>query len=87
MTTKLMDTLFDYFPMLLTFLVIFALPLGIFLWLSAMGHLTDAERAERSKPKIVQEIDGCQIYRFQDERNKYIYFTRCGDKITIENYR
>jgi hypothetical protein len=86
MTTKLMDTLFDYFPMLLTFLI-FALPLGILLWLSAMGHLTDAQIAERRRPKIVHEIDGCQIYRFQDERNKYIYFTRCGDKIIMENYR
>jgi hypothetical protein len=72
--------------MLLTFLI-FALPLGIFLWLSAMGHLTDAQIAERRRPKIVHEIDGCQIYRFQDERNKYIYFTRCGDKIIMENYR
>jgi len=86
MTTKLMDTLFDYFPMLLTFLI-FALPLGILLWLSAMNNLTDAQIAERRRPKIVHEIDGCQIYQFQDERNKYIYFTRCGDKITMENYR
>ena len=87
MTTKSMDTLLDYFPMMLTFLVIFVFPLGILLWLLVFCNPTDAERAERSKPKIFHEIDGCQIYRFQDERNKYIYFTRCGDKITMENYR
>ena len=87
MITKLMDTLFDYFPMLLTFLVIFALPLGILLWLGVFCNPTDAQIAERRRPKIVHEIDGCQIYKFQDERNYNRYFTRCGDKITMENYR
>ena len=86
MITKLMDTLFDYFPMMLTFLI-FALPLGLLLWLGVFCNPTDAELAEKRRPKIVHEIDGCQIYKFQDERNRYRYFTRCGDKITMENDR
>lgn len=86
MITKWMNTLLDYFPILLTFLI-FALPLGILLWLSAMGKPTDAQIAERRRPKIVHEIDGCQIYQFRDERSYNRYFTRCGDKVTMENDR
>jgi len=43
---------------------------------------SDEELAEWRKPQIVQEFDGCKVYRFYD--NNYHYITRCGSKITTQ---
>ena len=32
--------------------------------------------------QVVQEIDGCKVYRFYD--GNYHYVTRCGDKVTTQ---
>ena len=80
--TKWMNTSLNCFLILLAFGIV-----GLFLWrpdVLTMWKPTDAQIAERRKPKIVHEIDGCQIYKFQDEKDEYRYFTRCGDKVTME---
>ena len=32
--------------------------------------------------QVIQEIDGCKVYRFYD--STYRYVTRCGDKVTTQ---
>ena len=43
---------------------------------------SDEQIAQQRKPQVVQEIDGCKIYRFYD--GNYHYVTRCGDKVTTQ---
>lgn len=43
---------------------------------------SDAQLVQERKPQVVQEIDGCKIYRFYD--GNYHYVTRCGDKVTTQ---
>ena len=32
--------------------------------------------------QVIQEMDGCKVYRFYD--GNYHYVTRCGDKVTTQ---
>ena len=32
--------------------------------------------------QVIQEMDGCKVYRFYD--SNYHYVTRCGDKVTTQ---
>lgn len=53
---------------------------------AAKAQETIRERAERERPKKINEIDGCSIYSFYrvaDGRNHY--FTKCSDKVTTES--
>jgi len=50
------------------------------LWL---GFGPSKEEREKSHAmQVIQEIDGCKVYRFYD--GNYHYVTRCGDKVTTQ---
>jgi hypothetical protein len=51
-------------------------------FLAGVFSPSDAQLAQERKPQVVQEIDGCKIYRFYD--GNYHYVTRCGDKVTTQ---
>ena len=53
-----------------------------FVFLVEVFGPTDEQLAQQRKPQVVQEIDGCKIYRFYD--GNYHYVTRCGDKVTTQ---
>jgi hypothetical protein len=55
--------------------------LGV-VFLAGVFGLSDAQLVQERKPQVVQEIDGCKIYRFYD--GNYHYVTRCGDKVTTQ---
>jgi len=43
---------------------------------------SEQQLAEWHKPQIIQEFDGCKVYRFYD--NNFHYITRCGSKVTTQ---
>ena len=50
------------------------------LWL---GFGPSKEERERSHAmQVIQEVDGCKVYRFYD--GDYHYVTRCGEKVTTQ---
>jgi len=57
------------------------LGLGVAFLVGVFGP-TEEQQAQQRKPQVVQEIDGCKIYRFYD--GNYHYVTRCGDKVTTQ---
>ena len=56
--------------------------LGGFVFLAKVAGPTDEELAQMHKPQVIQEMDGCKVYRFYD--GNYHYVTRCGDKVTTQ---
>ena len=50
------------------------------LWLGFGPSKEDSARDHAMQ--VVQEIDGCKVYRFYD--GNYHYVTRCGDKVTTQ---
>jgi hypothetical protein len=46
---------------------------------------TKEQIEQQEKMQVVQELDGCKVYRFYDK--SYHYITRCGDTVTTrKNY-
>lgn len=54
---------------------------GLILFLNLFAP-SDEQVAEMHKMQVVQEFDGCKVYRFYD--NNYHYVTRCGSKVTTQ---
>jgi hypothetical protein len=50
------------------------------LWLG-FGPSKD-ERERSHAMQVIQEVDGCKVYRFYD--GDYHYITRCGEKVTTQ---
>jgi len=50
------------------------------LWLG-FGPSKD-ERERDHAMQVIQEVDGCKVYRFYD--GDYHYVTRCGEKVTTQ---
>jgi len=50
------------------------------LWLG-FGPSKD-ERERSHAMQVIQEVDGCKVYRFYD--GDYHYMTRCGEKVTTQ---
>jgi len=43
---------------------------------------SDEAIAKDHAMQVIQEVDGCQVYRFYD--NKYHYITRCESRVTTQ---
>ena len=57
-----------------------ALAMAYGLWL---GFGPSEDELERSHAmQVIQEVDGCKVYRFYD--GDYHYVTRCGEKVTTQ---
>ena len=56
----------------------------IFTFIELCNHFAPSEEqiAEMQKMQVIQEFDGCKIYRFYD--GNYHYVTRCGSKVTTQ---
>jgi hypothetical protein len=71
---------------LLTVLVLvfmFLSAFGLILFLTSLAP-SDEQTAEYQKMQIIQEFDGCKVYRFYD--GNYHYVTRCGDHTATERH-
>jgi len=58
----------------------FAWAIAFVLWLGFGPSKAESER--RHAMQVVQELDGCKVYRFYDK--DYHYITRCGEKVTTQ---
>ena len=64
-----------------------AIVVGLFILagLVGLGCLFAPSHEEIAKAhamQVVQELDGCKVYRFYDR--DYHYITRCGEKVTTQ---
>ena len=67
----------------LAFLVGFCLLVWFAIILLYMGFGPSQEQLAKDRlMQVIQEIDGCKVYRFYD--GNYHYVTRCGDKVTTQ---
>ena len=60
---------------------------GLLVWfiiiLLYMGFGPSQEQLAKDRSmQVIQEIDGCKVYRFYD--SNYHYITRCGTKVTTQ---
>ena len=60
---------------------------GLLVWfiiiLLYMGFGPSQEQLAKDRSmQVIQEIDGCKVYRFYD--STYHYITRCGTKVTTQ---
>lgn len=68
-----------------TFTAIAAL-LGILVGMNLAGGPGEGVEAlddALAQPKLIQQIDGCQVYRFRDLGQTH-YFTRCAARVETE---
>ena len=67
----------------LAFLVGFGLLVWFIIILLYMGFGPSQEQLAKDRSmQVIQEIDGCKVYRFYD--SNYHYITRCGTKVTTQ---
>jgi hypothetical protein len=67
--------------------VLVVIVMGFLAWAMAyglwLGFGPSKDERERSHAmQVIQEVDGCKVYRFYD--GDYHYITRCGDKVTTQ---
>jgi hypothetical protein len=43
---------------------------------------SNEELAKNHAMQVIQEMDGCKVYRFYD--GNYHYITKCGDRVTTQ---
>ena len=65
----------------MVFIFLGALALILFFKLLAPSN---EQIAEYQKTQVIQEFDGCKVYRFYD--GNYHYITRCGDHTVTERH-
>ena len=58
------------------------LVLGFIFFINFCFGPSKEESARDHAMQVVQEIDGCKVYRFYD--GNYHYVTKCGDKVTTQ---
>ena len=68
---------------LLVVVFMFLSAFGLILFLKSLAPL-DEQIAEMQKMQVIQEFDGCKVYRFYD--GNYHYVTRCGDHTATERH-
>ena len=67
----------------LAFVVAFGFIVWFIIILLYMGFGPSQEQLAKDRSmQVIQEIDGCKVYRFYD--SNYHYVTRCGDKVTTQ---
>ena len=52
-------------------------------WARGPGEEVGALDDALAQPKLIQQIDGCQVYRFRDLGQTH-YFTRCAARVETE---
>ena len=62
---------------------IFLCAFALILFLSRLAPSSE-QIAEMQKMQVIQEFDGCKVYRFYD--GNYHYVTRCGDHTATERH-
>ena len=67
--------------------IAFVVGFGLLVWfiiiLLYMGFGPSQEQLAKDRSmQVIQEMDGCKVYRFYD--SNYHYVTRCGGKVTTQ---
>jgi len=67
--------------------VVFVLLIGFFVWgllflINFCFVPSNEAIAKDHAMQVIQEVDGCKVYRFYD--GDYHYMTRCGEEVTTQ---
>jgi hypothetical protein len=54
----------------------------VFVWFLSLFAPSDEQVAEYHKMQVIQEFDGCKVYRFWD--GNFHYITKCGNHTVTE---
>jgi hypothetical protein len=71
----------ELLSLLLVFVLIFLGALALILFFSRFAQSSE-QITEMHKMQVIEELDGCKVYRFWD--GNYHYITKCGSSVTTQ---